>query len=203
MIGGEIVGFMTAEPIDERTYRLSHLLRGLRDTESATTTHEIGDRFVLLTGPGIEFVPLSISSVGLDRSYKVVTNGGMLDEFDEQTITPQAENVKPFAPDGIAGSRDGSNNLTLTWDRRTRAIVRLLSASAIPLLEPREGYDVDVYDVGWTTVLRTIVVTDATTAAYSAANQTIDGLTPGNPVNVEIAQHSDWLRRGHATRATI
>jgi len=40
------------------------------------------------------------------------------------------------------------------------------------------------------------------TAAYSAANQTSDGLTPGNPVRVAVYQVGQY-GRGYPGRATV
>jgi hypothetical protein len=156
------------------------------------------------------------------------------------------------------GSRDGSNNLTITWIRRTRIAEGLQDAQDEPLGEDTEAYSVFVragatktitavsnataavitsaahgYSASDTVILvgikgmpalegvvvvisavttntftvpvdtsgmpayvssgtaekilRTINVT-AQTAVYSAANQTSDGLTPGNPISVAIAQ---------------
>jgi hypothetical protein len=202
LLGGEIIGFRRATSIGENQYRLSGLLRGLRATEGEITEHEAGDRVILLTGPGIYFHRLSIASVGMTRYLKAVTPGGILDEFETVAIAPDGNNVKPFAPCNVSGARDGSNNLTISWTRVTRAIVRLLSPQAIPVLEPEEGYEIDVYDGTWTTVLRTIT-SSTTSASYSAADQTTDGLTPGNPVNVRAYQTSDLLRRGFAATATV
>jgi hypothetical protein len=94
-----------------------------------------------------------------------------------------------------------SDNLTITWERVTRANTRLLSTQAVPLLEPFERYEVDVVD-GSGTVLRTISVSDAV-ATYSAANQTTDGLTPGDPVDVIVYQVGDIIRRGAGASATL
>ena len=52
---------------------------------------------------------------------------------------------------------------------------------------------------GW---LRTISVSD-TAATYSAANQTTDGLTPGDPVDVIVYQLGDIIRRGAGAAATV
>jgi hypothetical protein len=48
-IGSELVQFGSAEPLGERRFRLSKLLRGRRGTEWAMSGHAAGERFVLLS----------------------------------------------------------------------------------------------------------------------------------------------------------
>lgn len=200
--GGEIIGWRRATAIDGEVnqYRLSGLLRGLRGTANRIDGHEIGNQFVLLTGPGIHFQPLQLASVGMPRKYLVLSPGATVDADDATDFTPTGSTVLPFAPCNVVATRDGSNNVTLTWERVTRANVRLLSTQAVPMLEPSEGYEIDVYDGA--DVVRTITATSAT-ASYSAANQTTDGLTPGDPLDIVIYQTSDLLRRGFAATATV
>jgi hypothetical protein len=100
----------------------------------------------------------------------------------------------------IAGSRDGSNNLTLTWVRRTRIGGEWQDLIDAPLSEASEEYSIDV--IVNSVVVRTISATSQT-AAYSAANQTSDGITPGNPVTVRIYQLSARVGRGFEATATV
>jgi hypothetical protein len=111
------------------------------------------------------------------------------------------QTVAPFGPSYVAGSRDGSDNLTITWERRSRAIVSPFDLNSSPVLEISENYEIDILDTG--TVVRTIEVSAATTTTYTAAQQTTDGLTPGDPVDLEIYQMSDVVGRGNKTEATI
>lgn len=59
LVGGEVIQFSVATLVDDRTYELSMLRRGLRSTESATSTHTgdgDGDEWcVLLSGPGLTY----------------------------------------------------------------------------------------------------------------------------------------------------
>jgi hypothetical protein len=60
---------------------------------------------------------------------------------------------------------------------------------------------VDIWD--GVSVVRTITGLSSPTASYSAANQTTDGLTPGDPVTVRIYQIGKYSLRGYVAEATI
>ncbi len=205
IIGDEIIGFVDATLIAANQYRLSNLLRGLRGTEpdmGDPHNTETGVRFVLLNSPGIGFQPLSLSSVGTSREFKALPFGEEdLDTVDPSTFELIGGTILPWAPAHLLGSRDASNNLTVTWVRRTRSIKRLFSAEQDALLERRERYDVYFPNVGFTARLKQ--VEDVQTVTYTAAEQTADGLTPGNPVDVQIWQISDTIGRGRMAEATL
>lgn len=202
-LGGEIVGFTTATLVGTRTYTLSGLLRGLRDTRGYTGSHAAGEAVVVLGG-GVQFVETNSASVGVLRSFKVVANGGTVSDENivAQSVRLVGRTMMPFAPVHIAGTRDGSDNLTLTWTRRSRRLVDILgdTRAASADVDAAHGYEVDVVSAG--SVLRTI--TSATeTAAYSAADQTTDGLTPGDPVTVRVYGVSEVVGRGNYTEETV
>ena len=200
LIGGEIVGFRSAELIGTNTYRLSGLLRGLRGTEGQTT-HLENELFVLLTGPGIHFLPLETASIGMEKRYKLLTAGMRLADADEYAYTCTGQTASNLAPTHVEGQRDASDNLTISWTRVSRANVRLLSTQAVPLVEPFERYEVDVLDSNGD-VLRTISAS-ANVVTYTAAQQTADGLTPGDPVSVVVYQSGDIVARGAGALVTL
>ena len=109
LLGGECIGFATATLVGTRTYTLSTLLRGLKNTEEFITRHVGGERFIELTGPGISFRDMPTSAVGVERLYKGVADGGQeaLAPFYSHTFV--GGTIKPFAPCHAKGARDGSN----------------------------------------------------------------------------------------------
>jgi len=108
--------------------------------------------------------------------------------------------LKPLSPVHIAGSRDGSDNLTITWIRRTRVNQEWRDQVDVPLGEETEAYEVDI--LNGASVVRTITAA-AQTAPYSAANQTTDFGSPQAAVVVNIYQMSELVGRGFPGTATV
>jgi hypothetical protein len=203
LIGDEVIGFVTATLIGTNQYRLSTLLRGLRDTSEWIDEHHLGEKIILLSH-AIGSSTINQSTIGGTRYYKSVPAGGDEDDYTSVTHVHEGNTLKPFSPYRAEGSRDGSNNLTVTWYRVTRDLIRILQAESIPVLESAEVYEIDVYDNG--SIVNTYTVTISSgfpTWTYSAASQTTDGLTPGDPVHVKIYQISDVVQRGKPLDATI
>ena len=206
LIGREIVGvrnavFVSRDAADQsKTYDLSMLLRGQHDTDQDMGAHVAGEAVVWLDGPGVQYVPLSFSHVDKPRIWKLVPYGSALDDVGAVEFTPSARNVKPYHVRDVRGTRDGSNNLTITWERTSRAARAFLSQGE-PLDEEVEEYEVDVLHAG--DVVRTIQVAGARTAAYTAAQHTTDGNTPGSPVTVRLYQMSRAFLRGQESEVTI
>jgi hypothetical protein len=200
IVGSEIIGFKTATLVADNTYELSMLLRGLGDTRDQIDSHVVNEVFVLLETSKIKFKALNNNEIGSAKSFKAVPTGEYFDNVDAVAVTTNANNLRPFAPCFIRGSRDSSNNLTIQWCRRTRSQVELLTTLPIPLSEATESYEIDI--MSGLTVVRTITAA-AETAAYTAAQQTADGLTPGEPVTVRVYQLSAIVGRGKYGEKTL
>ncbi|MFH0934322.1 MAG: hypothetical protein V1879_03895 [Pseudomonadota bacterium] len=199
LIGSEMIQFKTATLVSAGVYTLTGLLRGGRGTEWAMTGHAASERCVLLRDAGLRRIVLQNNELGLSRYYKGVTLGRALSTATAKSFTDHAVGLKPFSPIFLRVGRDESNNITFTWQRRTRLSVRMIGALGIsvPLGEDSESYEIDVYSSGtYTTVVRTIGAT-TTSAAYSADQQTADGLTPGNTVYAKAYQLSAVVGRGY------
>ncbi len=197
--GGEIIQFKTATLIGPAQYTLSGLLRGRLGTE-ANTTHGTNEVFVLLRTATLgrsEFGPVDW---GASRYFKPVSFFTAEVDTAAQTFTNNGVGKKPYSPVHVAGERDGSNNLSLSWVRRTRLQVPGLGLGPVPLGETSEAYQIDIYSGA--AVVRTISATTPT-ASYTAAEQTTDGLTPGNPVTLRVYQLSDVRGRGFPAIATV
>lgn len=163
------------------------------------TGHAASERCVLLRDAGIARVVLENSELGLTRYYKGITLGRALSSADGVPFIDNAVGLKPFSPITLRAARDASNNITFTWQRRTRLSVRMIGALGIsvPLGEDSEAYAVEIYSDGtYSTLLRTISVSSPT-ADYSAADQVADGLTPGDPVHAKVYQISATVGRGY------
>lgn len=203
VIGEEILHFRDATLEDNGSYTLRGLLRGRRGSEYAMSTHAIADRFVLLDTATIVRITSETAEIGIEKLYKPVSGGSSLAGTTAQAFTNQGTGLKPYAPVHLGGGRDASNNLTLTWVRRSRISGEWRSGVDVPLGEESEAYEVDIYDgSGYATVLRTISETSQS-ASYSAADQTSDGLTPGTTVYFKVYQLSAIVGRGHAATGSV
>lgn len=197
--GGEVIQFATATLTAPGTYQLSNLLRGRLGTE-ANTTHGSNEVFVLLKSTTLgrsEFGPADWYYSRLFKPVSILTN-----EVDTaaQAFTNNGVGKMPKSPVHVAGVRDGSNNLTVTWVRRTRLQVPGLGLGPVPLGELSEAYSIDIYSGA--AVVRTITSTTPT-ATYTAAEQTADGLSPGTAVTLRVYQLSDVRGRGFPAIATV
>ncbi len=198
----EILKFANATLGDPGEYTLDTFIRGYRGTEQHMGTHTSSDKFILLTAATTQRYNPGADFIGNSRLYKPVTFGRTLIGTDSQTFQNNAIGLKPYAPVNIKGSRDGSNNLTITWNRRTRVSGEWRDIVDVPLGETSESYEIDIITAGSPDVVRTITASSET-ASYTAAQQTTDFGATQSSVQVNIYQLSSVFGRGYAGNATI
>ena len=203
LLGGEIIAFKTVTSLSPNRYRLSYLLRGLKNTESSTTTHAVGESFMLLRPGTTKFKQASLTDLGASRYFKGVASGDSINAVAAVLSTLTAETLKPYSPCHVKGSRDASNNLTLTWVRRTRIPVRLFAQATTPVGELTESYSIDVLDGGGSVIASLTKTASSPTVGYTAAELSGAGLTPANPITVEVYQVSATVGRGRKKRETV
>jgi hypothetical protein len=203
----ELTGIAT-DGSNQPLYTLSHLLRGRRNTEYASQGHGANETVLLLNGAYQRQTGQPLSFIGRTGYTKGATFGADPSSITARTFVSHGNDLLPASPVHVTGSRDGSNNLTIGWTRRTRyGGLLTLSMTTPPLHEDVEAYSIDVYS--GSTVVRTIAWAGAFSGSglpdvvYTAAQQIADGLTPGNPVHVKIYQISGEVGRGHDADATI
>lgn len=200
----EVIQYKTATLTAPNTYTLSGLLRGRRGTEWAQGLHAAGDKFVLVDANAFKRPNSGTAQIGLSRMYKAVTFRKTLASATAQTFTNNAEGLKPYSPVRLDGTRDGSNNLTITWIRRTRIGGEFRDFVDAQLGEASELYDVEIYSSGaFTTLLRTISGLTTPTASYTAAQQTTDGYTPGDTIYMRVFQISYVVGRGRKLEGSV
>ncbi len=200
VIGAEILQFKTATLVEPGKYTLSGLLRGRMGTEWAIGSHAAGERFVLLNARvGRQAMPNAL--LGLARLYKPVSVGRTLTETGALSHTYTGVSLKPYAPVHASGTRDGSDNLTIEWVRRTRVSGSWLDAVDVPLNEESEAYEVEIMDGA--DVVRTLTGLSSPTASYSAADQITDFGSEQSSVAVKIYQLSAVVGRGYAGEASV
>lgn len=112
--------------------------------------------------------------------------------------------LMPLAPVHLTGSRNGSGDLTVTWQRRTRIGGEWRDGTgAVPLGEASEAYEVDILDGPDGAVLRTLGDLANPTAVYSAAEQTVDFGTPQATIHLRVVQLSATIGRGFPASASL
>jgi Putative phage tail protein len=204
ILGPEVMQFQNATLNADGTYTLSNLLRGIRGTEWACSEHQPGETLVVLTPASFERESLPTSFVGVPLYLKGVTIGNLPAGTTPQDVTLQGNDLKPYAPCSIAGSRDVSHNLTITWIRRTRVGGEndwLDGVTDVPLSETTELYDLDI--LNGLTVVRTFSGLTSPTASYTAAEQTTDFGSTQPAVSLNVYQRSSAVGRGFPGSSTV
>ena len=203
VLGDEIIQYVTATLEGDGTYTLSTLLRGRLGTEYARYTHQNGERFVSLnTDQRLVNVPLQIDQVGLLQYFRVPSIGQLFSEARTQVHLSQGNRIKPWSPVHLEATRDGSNNITLTWVRRDKHL-------ASPLWDPvnseeTEEYEIELRDpASPSTLYRTETILGTPTFSWPAATQTSDGHTAGATVRVNVYQMSAAIGRGHQLQGDV
>ena len=108
----------------------------------------------------------------------------------------------PWAPVNIAGARDGSLNLTVTWQWRNRWGGDLQGDPGVKMFEPVEAYSIDILASPGGAVKRTLSASTAS-VVYTAAQQITDfGSTQSN-VAVAVYQLHKLIGRGIAGKASV
>jgi len=197
-VGYELLQFKTVTPLGGNRYRLSYLLRGRFGTEWAMNSHMIGERVVLLTEATTRRLTDSESDIGRGAFYKAVSAGQDFNSAVTISGVNTGISLRPYAPVHVKGTRDGSNNLTITWYRRTRISGEWRDYVEVPLAEITEAYEIEVINPSTSTVARTITAS-TTTATYTAAEQTTDFGSVQNSITIWIYQISATVGRGFAT----
>jgi hypothetical protein len=199
----ELIQWRDAVQNTNGSWTLSRLLRGRRGTEDGSTNRAAGDVFIILDDEAARLrLQSPVSLLSATRYYRL---RGQFDVPATATVITKASRgraERPYAPVHITGTRDQSNNLTVTWVRRTRVGGELRDLTGdVPLGEASETYEVEF--LNGNTVVRTVTSLTSPTVTYSATQQTTDGITPGNPVGVRVYQMSALVGRGIPGSRTV
>lgn len=209
LVGDELIQFCSASQVSANRWQLTQLLRGRMGTETLINTQFDGDNVVLIEQANMENITYDNAQIGTDSEYQALDtanalNSGFVD------ITDLCRRFYCRAPFRFKASRDMSNNLTVAFLRRSRV------AGKPFWTPPYAGGELPVFEVdimSGSTVLRTITSTASgggsvidpilLTVYYSAADQTTDGGTPGNPVDLRIYQLHNVHGRGYPGEDTV
>ena len=198
----EIVQFCDATLVSAGIYNLTTLLRGRLGTEHAMRSpNPVGARVVVLDGAVIQ-IEGALAERNVARSYKwgpsVVSQSDL--SWQQETFTARCVGLMPWSPVHVAGSRNASGDLSISWIRRTRFGGVWTDGTDVPLNEETESYSVDI--LNGPTVVRTIAVTTPS-ASYTAAQQTTDFGSLQSAIAVKVYQLSATVGRGRAASVTL
>jgi hypothetical protein len=203
----EIIQFQTATETTPGHYDLTTLQRGRLDTVIAS--HAIGASFVMLDA-SVRFIPLTTADIGATITHRAVAIGTDADAAPKVAMTLSSlKSLTEWSVTNLAKARDGSNNVTITWNGRPRLGTNV---------QPRQsdhftGYRVE-YTSGGVTIRHNIARTplvimagvidtqEVTIDTYTAAQQTTDfGTLPGS-LAVAVSAINDQQGAGPTTGIT-
>jgi hypothetical protein len=149
ILGNEVIGFTTATLISPGRYRLSHLIRGRRDTISEAATHAVQEVFILLDNvTSIHFGDLQnldynrpVMFLGIPRGMPPGTAG----LYNTVTRTPEAQTLQPFKPRSRWLKRGTDQTIRFYFKWRSRVIFRLFSGISAPRADDTHCFILEVY----------------------------------------------------------
>ena len=196
----EVMQFVNAELVGDRTYRLSRLLRGQAGSEYAIVDEvPAGAPFVLLDdhlipiarGFGALARPMNLRIAPAGRSHNDPLAIAL-------TVTPGPTALAPLSPVHVSAVRKG-DGIHLSWIRRTRRDGDNWAIEP-PLGEDSESYVVEILS-GATVVRR--LASSVSSALYPNADELADFGAPLSNLHVRVAQVSAQIGLGHFAETTI
>jgi hypothetical protein len=203
----EIVQFATADLMAAGRYRLKDLLRGQRGSEHAMRNPVAAGARVLVLDLAVSQPAIATDLVGLPLTWKIGPASRDIADpsYDTKVVTLTGRGRRPLSPARVKGVRpDGSDDIVLTWIRRTRIGGDSWGQEEVPLGEESERYDVEIFD--GSDVVRTFSALSAPTVTYTAAQQTADFGAPiawPSSLSLRVYQRSASFGRGTALQATL
>lgn len=181
-------------------YVLSDFLRGRFGTEWAMGLHSDGDTVVLLDTEDIAAIGMSVSNIGIEKTYRAITQGQAIETGADKKFTYVGVNLECLSPISLSGDRAPSGDWTFKWIRRSRTDWEWRDNVDVSLGETVEAYEVDIFaDNTYTTVKRTVTASTPT-CGYTNAQQVTDFGAVQGDVFWEVYQLSSVVGRGYPAR---
>ncbi len=189
----EILSFAHAELVDEKTYRLSRLIRGLGGEEHlAARTKPAGATVVVLNDA---LTPLSqrASEIGATMTYAIGPADRDFSDplFGRATAGATDKALRPYAPTHLQARRT-SEGVEISFIRRGRIDSDIWETVDIPLGEDQEAYEAEI---DLSSGLR-ILKTQTMQFLYPRAQELADFGAPQSALSIRIYQMSALVGRG-------
>lgn len=191
----EIIAFITATQDADGWWTISNMVRGVSDTGHAISQHAVGDQFVILTESTLRRLVLSTTAIDGLEWVRGVTYNKTASSAVPVPYSFTAESLEPYAPCRLHAYK-ASGKWEISWTRQDRIKSRALWSP--PMSEDAETYQIEILDDN-SDVLRTILVTDATSYTYTQADQTTDEIADQEYLRFQIGQVSAATGVGHKT----
>lgn len=203
----EIIQFQNVTQLDAGRVQISRLLRGRRGTEQNATGHSAAETWVLLDADTIETFQLELDLLNDLLQYRAPTIGTFIEDAEAIFFRYTGQDMIPYSPTLQSATRDGSGNLTVTWERRTRYNGELMDGTGeVPLNESEERYEVDFFYLGNLVATKSVTTKSATlTAAEFVAAGYLSGdvgLLNRSFETVGLAWTIDGPSPGYVTQLT-
>jgi hypothetical protein len=170
IVGEELIQFGEAEPLGDRRFRLSRLLRGRRGTEWAVGGHKAGEVFVLIEADALVPIEAPLETIG--GELRLIASG-LADGSEGVSATRPltGESVRPPVPVHLRADPLANGDLRISWVRRSRGGWTWASGADTPLGEEAEAYRITLSRLGFS---RSEEVGEPV-FTYTAAAQAADG----------------------------
>lgn len=205
LIGQEIVGFVNAALVSGRTYRLSRLLRGRRNTERFVDFHSTGEKCLLLTGGNVVFTELGLTPINSTVIFRIVPTGSEVTDAavvgTEVRIAIEGMGIQPFGPTFLPVIRNAAGDIKFKMRYRSRLGFRMLGGTIAPILVSAEAYRLTILD-NLGEIVRNIYFT-GDEYTYTAADQTADFGGTQSSLDVIAYQLAGTVGLGRYTEATV
>ncbi|QLC23663.1 hypothetical protein HFP57_00545 [Parasphingopyxis algicola] len=143
VLGDELIQFGIAGALGDNRFRLSRFLRGRRGTEWATTTHALGERFVLIDAAALKAIDAPASALGGPVEC-VATGLGDAGEPVSVSAIVEGRQIRPPAPVHLSAARLANGDIRFAWVRRSRLGWAWRSGSDVPLGEETERWRIAI-----------------------------------------------------------
>lgn len=199
LLGNEIIAYKEATRTDAsgNIWCLRGLLRGLRGTEWAMSSHMPGDVFLPLPASTVRTVGMDVTDIGQVIKCKPSSLGDIGTD-QTRSITFTGANVKPYAP-ALQTATRSAESVSVSWFYRSRWNAEWRDLVDVALTEADERYDIDVL-VG-DTKLRTVTIGPERVVTYSLADFQADTNNAQSatlpPLTIRIYQLSPVVGRGY------
>lgn len=139
MVGPELLQFARVQPLGDRQFRLSGLLRGRGGTEDGIEGHLPGEAFALVT----EALGLvDPDRIGTGPGFRAAAQGRGDDEPVLAELPRHGRAVRPLSPVHGRIEQSATGAMTVHWTRRSRSGFAWRDEVDVPLGEDMETYRV-------------------------------------------------------------